>query len=219
MGLFSFLSQLAQEGYSSLEDSTRKRRSESVGGLEWPSLREVTFLQVEIVITLKCKVWGARCIANIYVDQFLKALQHIPKVTPKEKLKRLRDRQKLQKSFVIVMLNNFIIGKCSVFECVVFLCKVRERDVQTRRWDRRASPQYCGPWDSRHRRCGSRPADRALCRSADRGNTAAGSTLPHLLPLLPLLLLLLLRQCPDRLWSHAVRVDSQETSLQTFWTL
>ena len=50
IGLFSFLSQLAQEGYSSQEDSTRKRRSESVGGLEWPSRREVTFLQVAVVI-------------------------------------------------------------------------------------------------------------------------------------------------------------------------
>ena len=45
IGLFSFLSQLAQEGYSSEEDSTRKRSNESVGGTEWPSRRDVTFLK------------------------------------------------------------------------------------------------------------------------------------------------------------------------------
>ena len=45
MGLFSLRSQLAQEGNSSEEDSTRKRSSESVGGTEWPSRSEVTFLQ------------------------------------------------------------------------------------------------------------------------------------------------------------------------------
>ena len=45
MGVFSLRSQLAQVGYSSEEDSTRKRRSESVGGTEWPSLSWVTFLR------------------------------------------------------------------------------------------------------------------------------------------------------------------------------
>ena len=44
IGLFSFLSQLAHEGNSSEEDSTRKRKRESVGGTEWPSRNEVTFL-------------------------------------------------------------------------------------------------------------------------------------------------------------------------------
>ena len=44
IGLFSFLSQFAQEGYSSEEDSTRKRRRESVGGTECPSRNEVIFL-------------------------------------------------------------------------------------------------------------------------------------------------------------------------------
>merc|ERR1719150_1556227 len=46
MGLFSLRSQLAQEGNSSEEDSTRKRSSESVGGTEWPSRSEVTFPQM-----------------------------------------------------------------------------------------------------------------------------------------------------------------------------
>ena len=45
MGVFSFLSQLAQEGNSSDEFSTKNRSKESVGGTECPSRKEVTLLK------------------------------------------------------------------------------------------------------------------------------------------------------------------------------
>ena len=128
MGLFSFLSQLAQEGYSSQEDSTRKRRSESVGGLEWPSRREVTFLQVAVVILR----YSVRCEAKVHTAYCImrNISQSTPKTTIQKQAKRLTKVTKNQLVSVrIVIFHNFlqiILAKFPHLECAVF-CVGRER--------------------------------------------------------------------------------------------